>query len=316
MCAGVASRIGESARGGDNHGAVAATVLIVDDHPSFRQSARLLLESDGWEVVGEAADGHSALTAARELTPDLVLLDVQLPDLDGFEVSRRLRANGHGARGGHDLEPRRVRLRHAGQRQRRSRVRAEIRAHGRRAGGARAMTSLHRALAGIGALAVVVGAAVVALIVSRLLRTALGFGHVRRTGWLRLRGRRAVRLVAPARPQGGRAHDADRIRLVRRHVHGVGQRRGVLAGGVLRQRVRGRADAPAAGLSRRRAAHPRRPDHRLAGLRDRHDRRTAAVHPGRPDPRLLGLSALRARRGPDRWGGVVRQPAAERGRRS
>ena len=73
---------------------MAATVLIVDDHPSFRHSARLLLESDGWEVVGEAADGHTALTAARELTPDLVLLDVQLPDLDGFEVSRRLRANG------------------------------------------------------------------------------------------------------------------------------------------------------------------------------------------------------------------------------
>ena len=68
-------------------------MLIVDDHPSFRQSARLLLESDGWQVVGEAADGQSALTAARELAPDMVLLDVQLPDLDGFEVARRLRAN-------------------------------------------------------------------------------------------------------------------------------------------------------------------------------------------------------------------------------
>jgi two-component system, NarL family, nitrate/nitrite response regulator NarL len=77
----------------DNHGAVAATVLIVDDHPSFRQSARLLLESDGWEVVGEVADGHSALAAARELAPDMVLLDVQLPDLDGFEVARRLRSD-------------------------------------------------------------------------------------------------------------------------------------------------------------------------------------------------------------------------------
>ena len=76
--------------------ALAATVLIVDDHPSFRQSARLLLESDGWDVVGEVADGQSALDAARELAPDLVLLDVQLPDLDGFEVSRRLRANGDG----------------------------------------------------------------------------------------------------------------------------------------------------------------------------------------------------------------------------
>lgn len=75
---------------------MATTVLIVDDHPSFRQSARLLLESDGWQVVGEASDGNSALAAAEELEPDLVLLDVQLPDLDGFEVSRRLRADGGG----------------------------------------------------------------------------------------------------------------------------------------------------------------------------------------------------------------------------
>ena len=90
-------------------------MLIVDDHPSFRQSARLLLESEGWDVVGEAADGRAALAAAQELGPDLVLLDVQLPDLDGFEVSRRLRVERARARGGHDLEPRRVRLRHAGQ---------------------------------------------------------------------------------------------------------------------------------------------------------------------------------------------------------
>ena len=75
---------------------MAATVLIVDDHPSFRQSARALLESDGWEVVGEAADGQSALDAAGQLDPDLVLLDVQLPDLDGFEVARRLRSGGAG----------------------------------------------------------------------------------------------------------------------------------------------------------------------------------------------------------------------------
>ena len=73
-------------------------MLIVDDHPSFRQSARLLLEADGWNVVGEAADGRAALDAADELAPDLVLLDVQLPDLDGFEVSRRLRAGAAGPR--------------------------------------------------------------------------------------------------------------------------------------------------------------------------------------------------------------------------
>jgi DNA-binding NarL/FixJ family response regulator len=66
------------------------TVLIVDDHPSFRASARRMLESDGYEVVAEAADGASALAAARELRPDIVLLDVQLPDLDGFDVAARL----------------------------------------------------------------------------------------------------------------------------------------------------------------------------------------------------------------------------------
>jgi DNA-binding NarL/FixJ family response regulator len=70
---------------------VSVTVLIVDDHPSFRASARTLLEAEGYEVVGEAQDGAGAVRAARELHPDLVLLDVQLPDLDGFEVADRLR---------------------------------------------------------------------------------------------------------------------------------------------------------------------------------------------------------------------------------
>jgi len=67
------------------------TVLIVDDHPSFRASARTLLEAEGFEVVGEAENGESAIQAARDLDPDLVLLDVQLPDLDGFEVAEQLR---------------------------------------------------------------------------------------------------------------------------------------------------------------------------------------------------------------------------------
>jgi DNA-binding NarL/FixJ family response regulator len=70
-------------------------VLIVDDHPSFRANARALLEAEGFEVVGEAEDGASALLAAAELSPDLVLLDVQLPDLDGFEIASRL-TNGDG----------------------------------------------------------------------------------------------------------------------------------------------------------------------------------------------------------------------------
>jgi DNA-binding NarL/FixJ family response regulator len=69
-------------------------VLIVDDHASFRATARQLLEAEGYEVVGEAGDGASALEAVARLQPDIVLLDVQLPDMDGFEISRRLCGNG------------------------------------------------------------------------------------------------------------------------------------------------------------------------------------------------------------------------------
>lgn len=66
------------------------TVLIVDDHPSFRASARRLLEGEGYTVIGEAEDGSAALRASRELGPELILLDVRLPDLDGFAVARRI----------------------------------------------------------------------------------------------------------------------------------------------------------------------------------------------------------------------------------
>jgi DNA-binding NarL/FixJ family response regulator len=69
---------------------VPATVLIVDDHAGFRLSARRILEADGYEVVGEAGDGAQAIEAARRLEPKIVLLDVNLPDMDGFEVARAL----------------------------------------------------------------------------------------------------------------------------------------------------------------------------------------------------------------------------------
>jgi len=71
-----------------------ATVLIVDDHASFRASARALFEAEGYDVVGEAADGAEALDAVRSLRPDVVLLDVQLPDTDGFALAHRIAENG------------------------------------------------------------------------------------------------------------------------------------------------------------------------------------------------------------------------------
>jgi len=77
-----------------DHGAVAFTVLIVDDHAGFRSLARALLESAGYDVVGEAKDGESAVVASRRLEPDVVLLDVALPDVDGFSVCGRILAAG------------------------------------------------------------------------------------------------------------------------------------------------------------------------------------------------------------------------------
>ena len=66
------------------------TVLLVDDHARFRELARTLLEEGGYLVIGEATDGLTALSAVRRLRPDAVLLDVHLPDMDGFAVAAAL----------------------------------------------------------------------------------------------------------------------------------------------------------------------------------------------------------------------------------
>src|SRR3954453_6710187 len=67
-----------------------STILIIDDDPRFRIQARDLLEADGFIVIGQAVDGASGLEAAQSLRPEFVLLDIGLPDVDGFEVARAL----------------------------------------------------------------------------------------------------------------------------------------------------------------------------------------------------------------------------------
>jgi DNA-binding NarL/FixJ family response regulator len=67
-------------------------VLVVDDHAEFRASARALLESDGLDVVGEAADADQAVSEAARLEPDLVIVDIVLPGADGFTTAHRLAA--------------------------------------------------------------------------------------------------------------------------------------------------------------------------------------------------------------------------------
>ena len=72
------------------------TVLIVDDHAGFRRQVRTVLADEGYDVVGEAPDGETAIRLVADLSPDVVLLDVVLPGLDGFETCERLVAGGVG----------------------------------------------------------------------------------------------------------------------------------------------------------------------------------------------------------------------------
>ena len=71
-----------------------STILIVDDDPRFRAQAEELLAADGFVVIGHAVDGTSGLAAARSLRPDFALVDIGLPDMDGFEVARDLASDG------------------------------------------------------------------------------------------------------------------------------------------------------------------------------------------------------------------------------
>ena len=66
------------------------TVVVVDDHAGFRRAAKAFLELEGFDVVGEADNGATALAVTRELRPQLVLLDVALPDASGFDLVRQL----------------------------------------------------------------------------------------------------------------------------------------------------------------------------------------------------------------------------------
>jgi len=77
-----------------HHWQMRVRVLMVDDHTGFRARARVLLEAEGFEVVAEAATGAAAIELAADTRPDVALVDIQLPDISGFEVAADMRSAG------------------------------------------------------------------------------------------------------------------------------------------------------------------------------------------------------------------------------
>ena len=73
-------------------------ILIADDNQMIRSGVADILSSEGWDVCGEASDGAEAIEKARELRPDVVLLDVSMPGIDGLETARRLRGENPGVK--------------------------------------------------------------------------------------------------------------------------------------------------------------------------------------------------------------------------
>jgi DNA-binding NarL/FixJ family response regulator len=76
-------------------------ILLVDDHPIVREGLKtVLLRRPGWEVIGEASDGEEALEKAESLHPDVIVLDITMPKMNGLEVCRVLRQHADHSNGG------------------------------------------------------------------------------------------------------------------------------------------------------------------------------------------------------------------------
>ena len=208
-----------------NNRRVSPTVLVVDDHAGFRSRARLLLETEGYEVVGEAADGQAAVEEARRLRPTWSFWTFSSLTRDGFDVAARITAEGSPPAVILHLEPRLVGLFRADRAQRGERLPAEGSALRRGNLGAPQLRSLRQALIGLGLVGFIAG--VLSLVVALLERPPRpGSGRCRRllsADRMVVHRDWTVRVVAaagesPRRPDGG-----GRLRLVPRRSDRLGR---------------------------------------------------------------------------------------------